>query len=226
MGDTIEVYDEGGKRGTVRIDEVTTDREDPALTLYVASVRAEGASEWQPYCLPDHDGRNAAIAVAGGFGTDGPRPDVEGVTLACTSGAIGKCIRLGYKPWETLPGGAKMADLITACTRMIRADYCGDGTPHTKDGTWIDVYDRFGIQKHEPKPGVAERFEAAWGPKGATYLTIGRWTDHVEEIVKECPEKLAGRVGPALPPEEISRRFPETLLFNDHAVDAAERLAK
>jgi len=43
--------------------------------------------------------------------------------------------------------------------------------------------------------------------------------------VKECPEKLAGRVGPALPPEEISRRFPETLLFNDHAVDAAERLA-
>ncbi len=224
-GDTIDAFDDDGRRGTARIDSVSTDPHDPELTLYEASIRADGASEWQPYCKPDRDGRNAAFAVAGGFSTDGPRPDQDGVTLACTSGSIGKCIRLHYRPWDSLDGGS-MADLLTACTRMIRADYCGNGQPHTRDGTWIDVYDRFGIQKREPRPGVPERFEAAWGPTGATYLTVGRWTDDVASIVRECPEKLKGRVGPALAPEEIASRFPETMLYDDHPVREEDRLVK
>jgi hypothetical protein len=48
---------------------------------------------------------------------------------------------------------------------MIRADYCGDGTPHTRDGTLMDLYDKAGINRDEPGPGM--EFEAAWGPLGA-----------------------------------------------------------
>jgi hypothetical protein len=221
-GDTIDVLDDEGRRGTARIDAITADPHDPELTLYEASIRADGSDTWQPYCHPDRDGRNAAFAVSGAWSIDGPRA-AEGVTLACTSGSIGKCIRLHYRPWDSLDGGS-IADLLTACTRMIRADYCGDGQSHTKDGTWIDVYDRFGIQKREPRPGVPERFEAAWGPRGATYLTVGRWTDDVDSIVKECPDKLKGRVGPALSPDEIARRFPETWLYNDHPERVEDRL--
>ena len=35
-----------------------------------------------------------------------PVPDGHGgFDLACTSGAVGKCIRWGYRPWEELPVG-------------------------------------------------------------------------------------------------------------------------
>lgn len=108
--------------------------------------------------------------------------------------------------------------------RMVRADYCGDGKSHTRDGTLIDVYDRWGIQKIEEHPDKPERFEAAWGVHGATYLTVPRWADDPAEIVRECPDKLTGRVGPALPPGEIAKRFPETLLFDNHPVSPQDRL--
>jgi len=221
-GDTIDVFDEAGRLGTARIDSVIPDPHAPDLTLYAASIRVDGSDAWQPYCNLDRDGRNAAFAVSGVWSVNGPVSG-EGVTLACTSGAIGKCIRMGYRPWDSLDAGS-MSDLLTACTRMIRADYCGNGQTHTKDGTWIDVYDRFGIQKREPRPDVPERFEAAWGPTGATYLTVGRWTDDVDSIVRECPEKLKGRVGPSRSPEQIAHEFPETMLYDDHPIDPKERL--
>ena len=33
-----------------------------------------------------------------------------------------------------------------ACTRLVRADYCGNGVYHTATGTSIDVYDSLNIQ--------------------------------------------------------------------------------
>ena len=63
--------------------------------------------------------------------------------------------------------------------------------------------------------------EAGWAPSGATYLYRPRLHDRVAEIVAECPEKLARRA-PAnasespLAPAEIHRRWPETLIINEH----------
>jgi len=84
------------------------------------------------------------------------------VTLACRGSVLAKCVEWGYEPWRS----PEMADLHQACTRMARADYCGDGTPHTVDGTKIDVYDAYGVQQKVTHWPV----EAEWGPEGATCI--------------------------------------------------------
>jgi hypothetical protein len=38
--------------------------------------------------------------------------------------------------------------------RLVRADYCGDGIGHTRNGTPIDLFDRIGIQPDEAAPGM------------------------------------------------------------------------
>ena len=51
-------------------------------------------------------------------------------TFGCRGTALAKCVELGYKPWKTV-GGVSLRDHHQACTRMIRADYCGDGKAWT-----------------------------------------------------------------------------------------------
>src|SRR5262245_26038932 len=47
-------------------------------------------------CLPDAEGRSLGFPVPDGRG---------GFDLTCTSGAIAKCIRWGYRPWDERSGG-------------------------------------------------------------------------------------------------------------------------
>src|SRR5205814_7622470 len=110
-----------------------------------------------------------AGAVPGVWGADGARrDDAPGrFTLACETGAIGKCVQWGYRPWEAR-GGRSLAELHQACTRMARADYCGDGRSHTSENTTIDYYDELGVQSPaRADRGPAHPFEAAWAPDGA-----------------------------------------------------------
>ena len=223
VGTVIEAYAESGEPIRLRVDSIEIDPEDTdrELTLYGVSVQIAGSQEWAPYCSPDRDGRSRAIPVEGSWDAHGTWTAGDGaITFACTSGAIGKCVRFGYRPWKQV-GGRSLRDHHLACMRMVRADYCGDGTPHTRDGTRIDVYDPLGIQERAPDdPADPQIFEAGWSPAGATYLYRPRLSDRTAEIVAECPEKLAGRVpgegDPPLSTAEILRRFPETLLFNEH----------
>ena len=97
-------------------------------------------------CPPDLFGHRKAIAVAGTWDATGARTgSTTAFTFGCTSGVIAKCVRWGYKPWKVINGKA-MNDYHQACTRMARADYCGDGVSHTRNGTLIDMYDGLGIQ--------------------------------------------------------------------------------
>ena len=59
---------------------------------------------------------------------------------------MGKCILWGYQPWSTKNEckGSKcrtqaLDPWLQACTRMVRADYCGDGRSYTFDGTPIEI---------------------------------------------------------------------------------------
>ena len=116
------------------------------------------------------------------------------VTFACTNGAIGKCAEiLGYKPWSPSvreckqlctagPFGSFCRPICTqpskellheACVRMVRADYCGDGSSHTVDGITIDVWDYGGFQHPTSvSTSLASGFghEAEWTPNGARCL--------------------------------------------------------
>ena len=102
----------------------------------------------------------------------------------------------GYKPWKTRADGTPLWDLHQACTRMLRADYCGDGTPHTRDGTPVDVYDTVGIQS--PQPGSELSFEAGWRADGAICVRKVRIPEitTLEALVQSCPARLQKHVGP------------------------------
>ena len=115
-------------------------------------------------------------------------------SVTCTSGAIGKCVRMGYRYWRTDADGPPMWELHQACTRMLRADYCGDGSSHTRNGTLVNVYDRFGIQRPDSEPS---REEATWDENGARCVQRTRVPEitTLEEITARCPDRLATRSG-------------------------------
>src|SRR5262249_48787894 len=152
-GTVLTAHDEGGATLTLRVDAVEKDERDPDgdVFLYTASFKDPGGA-WKPLCHPDRDGKTYAIPLAGSW--DAARNHQiadELIPFARTSGALGKCVRLGYKPWKTA-FGVPLADYHQACVHLLPADYCGDGRPHTRDGTKIEVYDRLGIQKREEEP--------------------------------------------------------------------------
>lgn len=226
-GTLLDGRTEDGEVQHFRIDAVAPDPRDRDGDVSLYSVSILGAdARWRPYCLPDADGRRAAIPVQGSWNAAGePEPTGdELVTFACTSGAIGKCIRFGYKPWKRR-GDVALSPYHAACIRMVRADYCGDNRPHTVDGTQIDIWDDLGIQTREERPGHPELFEAAWSPAGAAYLNVPRWSDEVGDVIADCPEHLRGRTSRdgALSPPAAAKRFPEVLIFNARFVRSEDR---
>ena len=183
----------GGNRAVpVRLAAIRRDPDDRAILQHDFQIRNPDG-QWQPFCtgfplaLPaGHPGRNGDI------------------TLVCSSGAVGKCVRFGYKPWkeELLPYHA-------ACVHAVRADYCGDGTAHTRDGVLIDIYDRLGIQKPSTLGDGGYAFEAGYARDGAVCVASTRWpaTISVQRLRKDCPRL------PATPCTERSARDRGALVF-------------
>jgi hypothetical protein len=141
---------------------------------YRVSYREPADGRWYPICR-DASGQPAdAIAVAGRWDYRQGLPGVGGAkyddphafTFACEGAAIAKCIRFGYKPWASA-GGVSLAAHHQACTRLIRADYCGDGTSHTVNGQWVNLYDAVGVQRDTEGWGL----EAEWDTEGARCFT-------------------------------------------------------
>jgi hypothetical protein len=171
---------------------------DPTATgstfLYTLEQRITGSNSWQPACPADSDGRRVAIPVAAIWDERGARHESSTMfTFSCTTGVIAKCYRWGYRPWLT-GYGANMAEMHQTCTRLARADYCGDGVPHTQDGTWINVWDNLPapgpIQTHGLLPPLGMLFEAGWGPNGAVCLSHARWITIGNLIANACPDRL------------------------------------
>jgi ADYC domain len=215
VGAVLQVKDDAGISTTVRIDEVSVDPRDPAKDVVLYRLRALGTDgAWQEFCRPDPDGARWAFPLAGSWTASGEhREEVGAFIVACSSGAIGKCVRFGYKPWTTSPDGRSMWDLHQACVRMIRADYCGNGRANTRDGVRIEFYDRLGIQRPEPAEGMS--FEAAWGPDGAVCVAHPRLREltTLDGLARDCPQRLAGRLG-APCQEDAPASWPGAMLFN------------
>ena len=174
-----------------------------ALQLYTLTYRNAERQIISNLCRPDATGRRA------GF----PLPDERGgFAFTCTSGAEGKCVLMGYRPWE-IRDDVPMRDLHRACVRMVRADYGGDGVSTTRDGTLIDVFDRFGIQT--PDRSVNMEFEAAWSPHGAVCVAHSRIRQNItlNEIAARYP-RLANAIGTQACSEESARRDSRALIFN------------
>ncbi|MBZ5714219.1 ADYC domain-containing protein [Nannocystis pusilla] len=167
---------EGGDTTFVlRFDDIYLDPADPNgdVWFYDISVQDNETSQWSSLCN-DHNGQpTQAIAIANWWNpTTGARvDDPTAVTFACRDAVLAKCVEWGYRPWATV-GGVGLADHHQACTRLARADYCGDGTPHTFTGTPIDVFDALtpAIQSPATLDRQSWGIEAEWGPNGAVCI--------------------------------------------------------
>ncbi len=196
VGVTLTMADGEGGQVPVRIDAVQSDPKDPSgeITLYSFSVADAATGGRRNLCEPDPDGERWGFPVT--FGMDGaPLPD-GAFGVVCTGGARAKCLRFGYKPWGPDVEGEPARTLYDTCVHMVRADYCGDGKGYTRNGTTIDLYDRFGIQKDEPEPGMS--FEAGWGPQGAVCVSRTRIPENgtLDDLLAACPRLRQAPTGP------------------------------
>jgi hypothetical protein len=164
----------------MRIDAVSRGAESNAdVWFYDVSYRSDDA--WLPLCGEDANGDPiAAVALAGtwdyseGTSTGGSwTPSGTSFTFGCRLTALAKCVEMGYKPWAS-EDGTSLRKYHQACTRLLRADYCGDGTPWTVNGRKVDLYDGIGVQQMTRPFWL---FEAEWDDGGANCVSSQRVID-------------------------------------------------
>ena len=169
---------------TLRFDDIYKDPANPTgdVYFYDVSVHDAVAGTWTSLCADDEGQPLAAVPLQHYWNdvTGARVNDADAVTFACRGAVLAKCVEWGYRPWASATRcvngtctQVSLADHHQACTRMARADYCGDGTPHTFDATPIDLYDRLSapVQAEATRYVSGWAIEAEWGPNGA--LCVG-----------------------------------------------------
>ncbi len=142
-------------------------------------------------CDADASGSHAAIPVRN-ISVDRDTGDLSArnstAYLACTSGAIGKAITWGYKPWQRSLNDFEVA------TRMVRADYCFDGNSWTTEGTALQVRDSYNINDFAID---TEPTEVVWTTSGVACMTQPRNATYTApqvtcggQALPVCPESL------------------------------------
>lgn len=184
-GAALSVVDTNGVRGEVAVTRVESDPLDASGETELYTLEALDPSTGAPrnLCIPDSEGRAVAIPLRGSWDKSGVNHADGSLSFYCTSGAVAKCVRWGYRPWSSR-NGENLASYHQACTRMARADYCGDGQTRTEEGTEIDLYDRLGI--NTPSQSLSLLFEAAWTPQGAYCLSRERWLSLANILTGSC----------------------------------------
>lgn len=168
---------------TLRVEDMIANEERANSDVWLYRVTYATQDGWRPLCGLDAGQPMLSIPVEGRWdyrvgvaGGGSHIDDSTAFTFACRHYAIAKCVELGYKPWGVIkqcPSGTKkcaptsVAELHQACVRALRADYCGDGSSSTIDGTTVNVYDAFGYHIDEP----SWAFEAEWTASGARCAT-------------------------------------------------------
>ena len=139
-------------------------------------------------------------------------PSAQWFTLGCTTGVIAKCYRLGYRPWVT--GYGNLSIMHWTCTRVLRADYCGDGISHTQNGKQINAWDVLSppgpILAHGPTPPNMV-FEAAFDQNGALCLSHERWSHGGAVEAAACPNRLRPP-GQSMQPETVCDNVSQALM--------------
>ncbi|WP_051256543.1 ADYC domain-containing protein [Cystobacter fuscus] len=161
-----------GEGGTVRM-RIAGMNQAPApntdITLYSVQYFDPTDYGWKPACRDAAGTVVQAIPTAGVWNYQQDVPgggskysDPERFTFACLGGAIAKCTLWGYRPWASY-NGTPLEQYHQACTRLVRADYCGNGKTYTVPGNRINLFDPLGIQQDTE----GWFFEAAWDVNGA-----------------------------------------------------------
>lgn len=169
---------------TLKIDSITLAEGTQDVYLYSVSYKEAGSLSWQSACVDSAGNPVLAVLLANHWDSQtGARiDDPSTFTFACVNAALGKCVLWGYRPWATATrcegstcSTVSLADYHQACTRLVRADYCGSGVPYTVDGTLIDIFDDLTppIQARAAAWGL----EARWTPSRASCMSGARVED-------------------------------------------------
>lgn len=200
-GATLTGMLSNGSAITLRIDDVTPTADSE---IFDYTVSFWNGSTWGSLCGVADGAPVRALVLSGtwdntsGTATGGSHFDAPGTfTFACKNAALAKCVGLGYVPWRSIEECqgkscqmVSMRDMHQACTRMLRADYCGDGAPHTENGTLINVWDNFDVQTPDVLMPVKWRDEAEWSANGALCIEQVRWSGAAETYIDQhCPER-------------------------------------
>lgn len=217
VGATLAMTDPDGNAVTARIDAVAPSKEAGDVLLHTLSVRGPDGG-FTPMCDADAYGRRAAFPIAGAFDDHGHYVRAPGKWfISCTSGAQAKCILWGYSPFHHGSHGEDFGPYYQACQHLVRADYDGRGTAHTRNGTSIDFWDDAGVETVSSAADPAYAFEAGWGPDGAVCVARTRWPDLLpaDVLFASAPRLKAARC------DEAEARRRGALIFNRSKVAPA-----
>ncbi|MET0429208.1 MAG: ADYC domain-containing protein, partial [Microvirga sp.] len=107
VGATLQL-EIAGRASEILIRDVRDDRESVGrVVLHHFLIRAADGPRTE-VCAPDAKGESLGFPVPDGRG---------GFEITCTGGAVAKCIRFGYRPWDEVPGGPPLKALHAACIR-------------------------------------------------------------------------------------------------------------
>jgi uncharacterized protein YjbI with pentapeptide repeats len=197
---------------TLRIDAART---SGGIWFYKVSYATTSGN--QPLC--GVDGGGAAVEAVAFDGRWDYRQGVSGggawindsssITFGCRGAVLAKCAELGYKPWAQ-SGSTALRPYHQACTRMMRADYCGDGTPHTVTGTPINLYDNLSIQSDSESWPI----EAEWTDAGARFVTTTAADMRYQLLGGSAPACLSSLASSSA--GNTSHFASGTLLMNEH----------
>ena len=168
---------------------------------------------WQPVCAREADGAPHAVL----------RPAPSGaIAILCTARALGKCIRLGYRPWAERRGVAARARIGRPASSWSAADYCGDGRGTTRDGMLIDLYDDLGVQERSGAPDLGLRGGLGGRGRSASPIRACRRTSRSRRSPPPARASPAGSAPTA--PSSRARRLGAPLLFNASRGDGCPSL--
>jgi hypothetical protein len=174
--------DSTSRKKTVKVLDVEPLSPGSDVLLYDLSIKVDD-NEWVPLCVDNAGEPTQAILLADVWdASTGDRlsPTGDGLTFACRDAALAKCVEWGYKPWDP-----QLREHHQACTRLVRADYCGDGESHTAPGTLVHVLDQVGVQSIDPEREFV--VEAEWGPDGAVCLNSANMRLGAQQIGCNIP---------------------------------------
>jgi hypothetical protein len=196
-GVSLEATLDDGAKVPLRITSIG-EREGGLFSYFiVAADSGESACPVAAGASPDA----FALAEPHDLATGAPLADPGAIHFACRGSALYSCLSAGYRPWTNLTetlGDRQLeqpgAPFLQACARLVRGDYCGDGTSHAPAGASVAFWDTFGVND-EPSGEAAAglELEGEWSTNGASCITRVRWPEALEWVSAHCPERLADR---------------------------------
>ena len=151
------------------------------LARWTFALELDVGTKRVPACYEKDD---RAVPIAGFWNQQSDYHPGDAFSFSCQSAGAFKCLERGFRSERVVGGASPRVELFEACTRMMRADYCGNGISFTKKGSLVSVWDNTSAPKSsDPSKPDELTFEAAWTSTGAICGNHNRWPITIDEFM-------------------------------------------